>query len=130
MFFLHSGLMAAGLLLMLAGFTVARFMKTRRWWLKTHRALAIIGLSSLLLGLISALIMVAQHHGPHFNSPHTYLGAATILLSILTATLGIFIFKIKKLPQKIRVSHRWSGRVTLVLACVTALLGMKLAGVI
>lgn len=122
--------MTVGLLLMLSGFFIVRFMKTKRWWLKNHKGLETAGVICIGLGLVAAFFMVAQNNRPHFSTPHTYLGAVTVFLSIFTMTLGHLIFRFKLLATKIRVIHRWSGRTTLFLACVTAFAGMVLAGIV
>jgi len=130
LFFLHSGFMTTGLLLMLSGFFIVRFMKSKRWWLKSHKSLETTGAVCIGFGLVAAFFMVAQNNGPHFSTGHTYLGAATIFLSILTVTLGHSIFRLKASAATIRIMHRWSGRTTLLLACGTALFGMVLAGIV
>lgn len=130
LFFLHSGLMATGLLLMLSGFFIVRFMKTKRWWLKSHKSLETAGAVCIGLGLIAAFFMVARNQRPHFDSPHTYLGTATVFFSIVTVTLGYAIFRSKPLAPKLRVGHHWSGRTTLLLVCLAAFSGMKLAGIV
>jgi hypothetical protein len=130
LFFLHSGFMATGLLLILSGFIIVRFMKSKRWWLKAHKGLETTGAVCIGLGLGVAFFMVARNHHPHFSSPHTYLGAITIFLSILTVTLGYSIFRSKPWAPKLRAGHHWSGRTTLLLAGLTAFSGMVLAGIL
>jgi hypothetical protein len=130
MFFLHAGLMMTGLLLMSFGFFTAHFLKTKRWWMKTHKRLEITGTVCLLCGLAAAILMVAQHHGPHFSALHTYLGFVTVLLTVSMLALGILIFQLKPMLLRLKALHRWSGRVTLVTAWVTAFMGMILAGIV
>jgi hypothetical protein len=129
MFFIHSGFMMTGLLLLTIGYAVARFTRSNPRWLQRHKGLQISGAVCLLLGLTAAYLMVARHNGPHFNRPHPYLASVGILLAALSLILGGLMFRWKSMTLKLKGLHRWIGRSTLAILWITALLGMKLAGI-
>lgn len=120
--------MVTGFVLMAAAVAVAMLMRKKRWWLKTHRILGGIGTLSGILGLGAAIGMVAISTGQHFRGPHAYLGAMTILAVVLTPILGFLQFRIRK--KQIRIVHRWSGRITIILVVVTIAAGLRLAGIL
>jgi len=88
--YVHGGFMVTGFSLMVAGFTVARFLRKKRFWLRAHRALGLSGASSIGLGFLTALYMVSDFGGDHFAVLHAYVGAVTVFLSAMTPTLGNF----------------------------------------
>ena len=122
--------MAAGFLLMLAGVTIAMFMRRRRWWLQIHKATGTLTAVCLLCGFTFATLMVGVSGEEHFRVTHAYLGLLTTVLTFLTAVLGHLQFRIKNASGKIRTLHRWSGRITLVSACMAIVSGLQTAGII
>jgi hypothetical protein len=100
--YLHGGMMTAGLLLMAAGFAVARFLRGNRFWLRAHRALGLSGASSIGLGFLTALYMVSGFGGEHFAVLHAYVGAVTVFLSVMTPALGQFSFVLRSRSAEIR----------------------------
>lgn len=129
-FYFHSGFMVTGFLLMTAGAAVAIFMRRRRWWLKFHKGAGTSAAIFLLSGFTSGVIMVAVSSGEHFHLAHHYLGLVTTAMAVVTPVLGHLQFSMKASAGKIRPLHRWSGRATLVLACVTVVSGLQVAGLI
>lgn len=124
----HIGFMAAGFLLTSAGVSIAAFMRSRRWWLKFHKAAGIAAAACMSAGFIAAVIFVEDSSGIHFRILHARTGAAAIIAAVITLLLGFMQFRIRK-PQ-IRVAHRWLGRITLMLALAAAVLGLSAAGFI
>jgi uncharacterized membrane protein len=122
--------MAAGFPLMLTGVTIAMFLRRRRWWLSIHKAAGILTSVFFLCGFTFAILMVGVSEEEHFRVSHAYLGLLTTVLTFLTAFLGHLQFKIKNASGKIRMYHRWSGRITLVLAFTAVASGLQTAGVI
>lgn len=118
--------MVAGFLLMIAGAAMAIFMRHRRGWLKIHKALGSLAPICLLCGFSSAILMVAVSSGEHFGVAHAYLGLVATAMTFLTPVLGYAQFKMKDPSGKIRMLHRWSGRVTLILACVAVVSGLQM----
>jgi hypothetical protein len=127
---LHAGFMITGLVLMTAGIAVARFMRGKTWWLRSHRALEICAVLSLALGFMVAVTMVAESGEEHFDVLHAWVGAAVILGAAGTSILGQLQFVLKGRRAEIRKAHRRAGAVVLVLLCLNILSGLVLAGVI
>lgn len=109
-----------GFLLMISGVAIAIFMRRKKWWLKLHRTAGSLAVICFLCGFASAILMVALSTGEHFKVYHAYLGLVTMALILPTPFLGYLQF---------RTVHRWSGRVTLVFACMAVVSGLQLVGV-
>lgn len=122
----HAALMAIGFILMATGMVNARYVKPKRWWLKAHRIIGILGAIFALSGLSMAIYMVSSSTGVHFRVPHAYLGAITIIFVVMTSILGYAQLKSVSKGAKIRNIHRWSGGVTLVLMLINIILGLLL----
>jgi len=126
----HAIPMGAGFGLMAAAGYISRFQKKKRWWLKSHRSLGLAGAIVLIPGAIAAVVLVALGGEEHFESPHTWLGALTITLSWAAVTLGLLVFRMREQAARLRVYHRWIGRLALAAALVTVLTGLRLAEVL
>jgi uncharacterized iron-regulated membrane protein len=128
--YIHGGFMVAGFSLLVAGFTVARFLRKKRFWLKAHRALGLSGASLIGLGFSTALYMVSGFGGEHFAVLHAHVGAVTVFLSAMTPVLGQLQFVLRSRAAEIRIWHRWSGAMTLLMVFLTILSGLVQAGVL
>ncbi len=127
----HATLMILGLALLTTGMLVARYRKARKGWLSLHKALGLVGATFVLLGLITAVYMVAVSSGRHFAAvPHTYLGTLALLFLGITPLLGYAQFHVTANRSKLRAIHRWSGRITLFLIALTLLTGLSLVGLL
>jgi hypothetical protein len=116
---------------MVFGMLVSRYMKKKRWWLKVHRPIGITGASLGVIGIVSAVIMVSVLSGIHLRVLHSYVGLFAILALIATPILGQSIFKVKKEKKPtFRKSHRWFGRIALLLMLITIILGLFQAGIL
>jgi hypothetical protein len=129
-FYGHAGLMCAAFLLIAAGAAVARFSKSSRGWLGRHRLLGLCGAVCAWSGFASAVTMIAMAGGGHFGSPHTFLGALTLLTILVTPALCFAQFRFRERAAAIRILHRWFGRTTLVMMVITLLTGLSLAGIL
>jgi uncharacterized membrane protein YfcA len=110
-----------------------RYLKKKKWWLKTHRRIGISGAVIGVAGIGIATYMVSQTTGIHLRVLHSWVGLATIILMIFTPFFGHFMLKIRKNParaKKTRAVHRWIGRVTLLFMTGTIVLGLLQAGII
>lgn len=127
---LHAGFMIAGLVLMSGGVSVARLMREKPWWLRGHRGMGACGSLSVVGGVSTALYMVADFGGPHFDVLHAYMGAVVVLAAMATPVLGQLQFVLKERRAEIRKFHRRAGAMTLILLFLNILSGLVLAGVI
>jgi hypothetical protein len=127
---IHASLLTIGFILMLIGVILAKAFKKKKWWLKKHKLLGILGAILSILGLLMGFIMVQLSSGEHFRVPHAYVGVVAIILAVFTPILGFAQFRVKKNRAKIRTIHRWSGRITLVLMVVNIIFGLSLVGII
>jgi hypothetical protein len=128
--YVHAGFMLAGFFSMMSGATVAMFLRRKRWWLRFHKAVGILGVVSVLFGLAAVISMITFSGGEHFEGAHTYLGAVTAIFAVVTPVLGTLQFSVKVHSAKIRAMHRWSGRVTLLFAVVTIITGLQIVGIL
>lgn len=118
--------MTAGVLLMAAGIFVAAVMRSKRWWLRTHKTSGIAAVTFMSAGFIAAFLFVQDSSGIHFKILHARIGAATLIFGMITPLLGFMQFRIRN-PQ-VKVMHRWLGRSTLVFAIAAIVLGLSAAG--
>lgn len=129
----HGTLMSTSFVLLFIGMFFPRYLKKKKWWLKTHRRIGISGAVIGVVGIGIATYMVSQTTGVHLRVPHSWIGLATIILIIFTPFLGHFMLKIRKAPakaKKARAAHRWIGRITLLFMAATIVLGLLQAGII
>jgi hypothetical protein len=115
---LHAGFMIMGFLSMVTGASAAMFMRRKAWWLRLHKRAGFFGTFCILAGFVAAVSMIALSAGEHFRITHHYVGLITAAFAVLTPLLGIVQFKVRDQAARIRVIHRWSGRVTLLVAFV------------
>jgi hypothetical protein len=128
--YLHAGFMIAGLSLMAAGVTVAHLMRKRPWWLRGHRVLGACGSLSVVGGFATALYMVANNGGPHFEVLHAWVGVLVVLAATATPALGQLQFVLKERRTEIQKVHRRAGVITPILISLNMISGLVLAGVI
>jgi len=129
-FLIHVLLMGSGFGLMTAAGIISRFLKRKRWWLKVHRALGIAAAAVLIPGAVAAYFVVEESSGVHLQVPHTWLGASTLALSWTAPVLGLLAFRIRAQAARLRIAHSWTGRLAIVVALVTVLTGLFLAGIL
>lgn len=122
---LHSIFVSVGSVALAGGVLAARYRKNRRDWISLHKKMVLFGAASILAGLSVAAYMVSRYMETYFvQEPHAYLGASTFIFIVATPLLGIAQFRLK--DKRIRIIHRWSGRITLVLIIATILAGIQM----
>ncbi len=129
-FLLHIIFMSAAVILMSTGVGIARFLRKKKWWLKVHRGLGIAATLSTGLGLGSIYLFVENSGGRHLSVPHAWVGLVAIFGAIAVPILGQAFLKLKWKKQEVRFLHRWSGRITVTLMGIAALMGLRILGVI
>jgi hypothetical protein len=125
----HALFMSTGFVLLVAGFFIARFRKTGNWY-KTHMILESGGCACVLVGLFIGIYMVTLSGLPHLRNIHELMGVAVGTMVIITITIGYFIKRINKSKNVIRMSHRWLGRISIVLVAINSVLGLLILSVI
>jgi len=126
----HAGMMITGLLVLLCGILIARFMKKKTWWLKTHRTFGITGAVIVILAFIVEAFQISLTGKPHFRVLHAYVGITTICIAILTPVIGLSQFKLRESIATIRLLHVLTGWITIILMVINTLLGLLLIKVI
>jgi hypothetical protein len=122
---LHLILVSVGSVSLAGGILAARYRKHRIDWISLHKKMVLLGAASILAGLSVAAYMVSRYMETYFvQEPHAYLGASTFGFIVATPILGIAQFRLK--DKRIRIMHRWSGRITMVLIIATILAGIQM----
>ncbi len=119
----HVLLITTGLILLVAGFFIARFRKTGTWY-KTHVILEVTGGACLIAGLVIGIYMVTLSGFPHLRNIHEILGVAIGTLVIITLIIGYCIKRVNTSKNVVRMSHRWLGRILIVLIGINIILGL------
>lgn len=127
--FFHMLLMALGTLCFIAGVGAVIFFRKKNNWLKIHKSFNSAGLFLLCAGIIMAITYVSTTGGKHLDGAHQIIGFITFILTIVTLLLGFYQFKAKD-KLTIRTTHRWSGRLSLLLVIINLMLGLLLAKII
>jgi hypothetical protein len=118
----HALLVLTGLVFMFAGMITARYMKGKKWWLKAHKNLGLTGALFTVAGFIVAVYTVSIHLGIYLiRGPHAYIGVMSLLLVVFTPIMGFM--QLRKKDKRIRIIHRWSGRLAIALMLINATLG-------
>jgi len=128
----HIGSLATAFIAMSSAIVIARFFKSKKWWVKAHKALNLAAVLFALAGFVFAFLMVQSSGGPHIRVPHAILGLSTLILLLLMPVLGQAIFKIrdkKKIPV-LKKAHRYAGRLTAAMFTATILAGLLLIGIL
>jgi hypothetical protein len=116
--------MILGFLSMVTGACAAMFMRRKGWWLRFHKGAGFFGTFCVFSGFMAAVSMIVLSAGEHFRITHHYFGLITAAAAVFTPLLGIVQFKVKGQAARIRAIHRWSGRLTLLMAFVTVASGL------
>ena len=90
-------------------------------WLKKHRFFAILGVVSACTGGLVMFYYKNFLNYPHFTAPHSIAGLVTLCLAFIMIILGFILLNGK---EGIRSVHRILGRITAVIAPVTAIFGL------
>ena len=128
-FFFHMLLMASGTLCFIAGVGAAVFFRKKRNWLKVHKYFNSSGFMALCAGGIMAFTYVSENGHKHLDGIHQIIGFIVFVLTLVTLSLGFYQFRAGN-KIAIRTTHRWLGRLSLLLVIITLVLGLILAKII
>lgn len=126
---IHMLLMITAAICLIAGITIAIFLRKKSYWLKMHKNLNLAGFFLLLTGGVMAFANILSNDGTHFSGLHQQLGLTAIILTSVTLLFGFYSFKaINKIA--VRAAHRWLGRVSFLLILATLIIGLISTGII
>lgn len=126
----HAGLMSVGLFLMLVAVGNVVGKTPKGSWLKAHKVVGGLSIALVVCGLIVGGYMVSLAGGGHLRVPHAYVGAVTLLFSVVTPILGFTALKWKAHRRPVRTMHVWVSRTTIALIIVTIVSGLMQAGIL
>ncbi len=127
---LHASAMALALLLMAVAAGVARFLRKKTWWLRTHRPLGIAAGVLAAGGLASALVFVGSAGGPHLRVLHAWVGLGALAAAFSAPFLGHGFLKSRKNKPLLRTLHHRAGWAAASLMALAAVLGLRLVGLL
>ncbi|MFW9944603.1 MAG: hypothetical protein ACFFB7_06355 [Candidatus Sifarchaeia archaeon] len=122
----HAGTMTTAIILLILAVVIARFMRQRRWWLRVHRAISTLGAVVGVGGFTVAFYMVSLGGGVHFFYPHTWVGAASLVLAVVTALSGYGRARLGLSRERYLLVHRLLAVLTIVLMAIAIVLGLGL----
>jgi heme A synthase len=128
-FVLHILLMATATLGIIAGISAAMFFRRKKNWLKVHKYFNSCSLLGISVGVVVAVIYVSGTGGEHIDGTHQITGLASFIFALITLLLGFYQFKAKN-RLAVRTTHRWLGRLSLLLLLAAIILGLKLINII
>ncbi len=109
------------------GIFVARYLKQYYWWFPLHILVQVLAVVLAFTGFILCLVMSA---GNHFSNLHSWFGISVMALAFLAPILGwaadlLYNPSRHSPPLWPDRSHWWTGRLTVLVAYVTIILGMR-----
>lgn len=130
LFPVHAILMTLGFLCFVTAASFPAFRKGKPGWLGNHQILASAGTVLSIAAFATAYLMVGSSGGPHLRVPHAYLGAAVVIVMVLTYLLGHLRLRMKPYILQAIALHRWTGRVLLLLMALTVISGLFTSGLL
>ena len=128
-FFLHVLLMTTSTLGIITGVGAAMFFRKKKNWLKIHKYLNSFSLLGISSGIIMAFIFVSGTNDKHIDGLHQITGLTALNFAVATLLLGLYQFKARN-RSAVGTTHRWLGRLSLLLVIFALMLGLLLAGII
>ncbi len=122
----HAGTMTTALILFILAVVIARFMRQRRWWLRVHRAISTVGAAVGVGGFAVAFYMVSLGGGVHFFYLHTWVGAASLVLAVITALSGYGRSRLDLTRERYLLVHRLLAVFTILSMTIAIVLGLGL----
>jgi len=109
------------------GIFVARYLKQYYWWFPLHIIVQVLAIVLAFSGFILSLIMT---NDGHFSNIHSWFGLTVLALSFITPMMGwaadvLYNPSRDKAPIWPDRTHWYGGRLTIIIAYVTIILGMR-----
>ena len=125
----HLLFVSVGGVSLIGGAFTARYLRQRDGWFALHKKLALTGVASILVGVSVAVYMVTTYMETYFvKELHTYLGASVFTFVILTPALGFA--QLRSSDKRVRIAHRWSGRIIIILILIAIFAGVQMAAMV
>ncbi|MCX7965965.1 MAG: hypothetical protein N2596_05015 [Syntrophorhabdaceae bacterium] len=129
-YYVHAFFVVLGFLLMVMGFIIVRFLRSRRWWLKVHKIVNISGTVSLLLGIFVIMFYKIHFGLKLLSSIHSYLGLFIGFISIGSLIFGLLLVRLYQNRKLLLTFHRLLGRTLLILMVVNIISGLIKSGIV
>eukprot|EP01087_Luapelamoeba_hula_P019166 TRINITY_DN6317_c0_g1_i1.p1 TRINITY_DN6317_c0_g1~~TRINITY_DN6317_c0_g1_i1.p1 ORF type:complete len:425 (+),score=46.03 TRINITY_DN6317_c0_g1_i1:25-1275(+) len=125
---MHGGMMfiAFGIQLTFGAF-VARYLRTNhRWWLTIHATSQLLGVATVLVALVLAIVSVSEEGESHFHGFHQVYGLLlVILLLCFPALTGVLAhWYLRGDLRRYRWIHVLAGYVTIILGYIQLYIGI------
>ena len=117
-FYIHMSLLVLMCILVVSALIVAK--KRGEGWFPKHRILAILGVTSGIIGFGFMFYNKISHGWPHFSTLHAIGGGIALLFLLDTPVLGLLVTRGK---DSLRPVHRILGRITALLALLVLVTG-------
>ena len=125
----HLSFMSAAAICLIAGVSVAMFLRKNKNWPNMHKAINLTGSCIVLAGALMAFAGVAAGGSDHVAGLHQRIGLAVLVLVSLTVFLGFYSFKAAN-KAAVRAAHRWAGRASIVGMLTALVLGLRMIGIL
>jgi hypothetical protein len=123
---IHATFMVTGLLVVILVSIIARFLRSKPWWLRVHRIVATLGLIIVLAGFLTAFYMVSITSGLHFTIPHHWTGLFALIFAALTVLVGYLRPHLHLSRTRYRWIHIGLAFITAVLMSLNIIFGFTL----
>lgn len=126
---LHSVLMMAAVLFLIAGIGIAMFGRKKKFWFKWHQRLNATGFCLLAAGASMAVANVVISAGQHMAGLHPWIGFTALVMVCLTLFLGFYSLQASNKPA-VRMVHKWTGRFSGIAILCAFALGLSIIGIL
>lgn len=117
---LHTYLIGLGVISLITALYIIRYKKDKPWRIQRHKKLTLLGVSLILLGILSMFIGKQSIGLMHFTVPHAFGGITGLALMIAAPILAYLGLKGNKQAM---IIHRWVGRAAGILVPIVAIIG-------
>lgn len=125
--FLHLIFIGLSFLAMVSAMLALYLFKKKSWWFMLHQSMLLLTAGCLLLGLISAVLLVGTLSSGHFQGYHKMLGLFIMITSFLFLGLSLLYSRKQNLKKVLRPYHIWTARIIVFTFLVNLVTGIKLA---
>jgi len=125
----HAWVMGLGTFMLILSIVTAMIRKKLDNWLQVHLWLGYIGVALILAGAGYAFYMVGYMGYSHLSSLHSWMGLIEVIFVLDSIVFGLKAAK-KGSTEKIKLIHRITGRITILVLTINIISGLIYAGII